>query len=208
MKRNQYICLTLGAACLALLPLNATAQGDFDPAKMQEAVEKYGTPGPEHKILRASVGTWKADGLYWTAPGTEPMKSTGQSKCRMLLKGRYLQERFTSESPEMGKFEGLGTLGYDRLEKEFVHTWMDTMSTGIMVSRGKLSEDGATLEMRGQYKCPMTMQMVSHRFVSHLKDPDKHKLEMFVKYPDQPEYKVMEITYTRAEAPAKPGKEG
>ncbi|MEO1842735.1 MAG: DUF1579 family protein [Akkermansiaceae bacterium] len=71
-----------GAACLALLPLTASAQDDFDPAKMEEIMKKYGTPGKEHKVLRSWVGTWKTESTYWMMPGAPPMKSSGEATFR------------------------------------------------------------------------------------------------------------------------------
>lgn len=206
MKLTYLTRILSGAACLALLPVTVAAQDELDPAKMAEVMAKYGSPGPEHKLLRSWVGTWKVESKYWMAPDGKPMTSSGESKCRMLLKGRYLSEHFSAESPEMGKLEGWGTMAYDRLEQEFVQTWIDSMSTGMMVSRGKLSGDGSTIEMHNEQKCPMTMQMLKHRFVSHIKDPKRHKLEMFVTYPGKPEFKSMEIIYTKVEGAAKRGK--
>ena len=45
MKSIHYAKTLTGAACLALLPLTASAQDDFDPAKMEEIMKKYGNPG-------------------------------------------------------------------------------------------------------------------------------------------------------------------
>ena len=75
-----------------------------------------------------------------------------------------------------------------------------------MISREKASEDGSTIELRSEQKCPMTMHMLKHRIVSHIKDPKQHKLEMFVTYPGKEEYKIMEIIYTKTEGSTKKGK--
>ncbi len=186
-----------GAACLALLPLIAPAQEDFDPARMEEVVRKYGTPGKEHKILASWVGTWKTENTYWMTPEAPPMKSIGQSRCRMLMKGRYLSELFSSESPEFGKFEGRATVAYDRLNKEYIHTWIDTMNTGMMISRGKASEGGKSVEFKTVHKDSLTMQELKIRMVSHIGDPRERKLEMFLTYPGKEEFKHMQIVYTK-----------
>ena len=146
MKSIHYAKTLTGAACLALLPLTASAQDDFDPAKMEEIMKKYLTPGKEHKVLRSWVGTRKTESNYWMMPGAPPMKSSGEATFRMLLKGRYVTERFTTKSPDFGDFQGQGTVAYDRLAKEYIHTWIDTMGTGIMISRGQASEDGTKIE--------------------------------------------------------------
>ena len=124
------------SACLALLPLASPAQDGPDPALMAEAMEKYMTPGPEHKLFKSMVGTWKAKNSYWMQPGAPPMKSTAEVKFRLAMEGRYLLETYKSEDMMSGPFQGQGTLAYDRVKKEYVQTWIDSMGTGIMISRG------------------------------------------------------------------------
>jgi hypothetical protein len=102
--------LTEAAACLTLFSLTASAQEDFDPAKMEELKKKYWSPGKEHKVLRSWAGTWKTKNSFWGQPGAPPMTSEGESKFRMLFKGRYLSEPFSAKSEEMGEFKGQGTL--------------------------------------------------------------------------------------------------
>ena len=89
------------------------------------------------------------------------MTSTGTETVRLDLGGRYLASTFKSKSDQFGPFQGRAILAYDRLEKEFVQTWIDTMGTGIMVSKGKLLDDGKTLELVSKIMDPMTMQRVS-----------------------------------------------
>ena len=88
MKMNHYAPTLAGAACLALLPLTTTAQDEFDPAKMAEVIEKYGSPGPEHKLLRSWTGTWKTESTYWIMPGAGPIASIPphrpQKRSRMI----------------------------------------------------------------------------------------------------------------------------
>lgn len=197
MKKNrllQCFCATTG---LVLLPLSSSAQEDLDPAKMEEIMGKYANPGPQHKALRSWAGVWKAETSYWLQPGGEPMRTKGESTVRLLLKGRFLREQYTSEIPGMGPFLGQGTLAYDRVAKEYVHTWMDNMATSIMISRGKPSKDGKTIEVEAIHKNYMTMQDIKYRTVYHPSDGKTRKMEMFSTPPGQKEYKHMEIIYTK-----------
>jgi hypothetical protein len=189
------------SACLAVLPAAAAAPEDAEAAKMEEAMNKYGNPGKEHMALRKMAGTWKAESKYWMAPDTPPMSSTGRSKIRMLMKGRYVSEQFSAESPEFGSFQGQGTLAYDRLAKEYIHTWIDTMGTGIMISRGQASEDGKTIVLNAPYKDPVTMQDLNYRIVFHTGEEESRRMEMFVTYPGKEEFRTMEVTYTKVAEP-------
>src|SRR5512134_1078333 len=80
----------------------AMAQEKVAPAKeqpapdpqmqaMMAAFEKFGTPGPEHKILLDGVGTWDVASKMWMDPAAPPMESKGKSVQRAILGGRYVQ---------------------------------------------------------------------------------------------------------------------
>ena len=196
MNTIHHVPVLAATACLALTPTLAPAE-EFDPAKMDEVMKKYVNPGKQNKAFKSWVGVWKAESTYWMQPGAPPMKSSGEAKFRMAMKGRYLVENFKTESPEMGVFMGQGTFAYDRVAKEYIHTWIDTMGTGVMISRGSASEDGNTLTLHATYQNPMIMQDVKYRLVSHSGDPKKRKLEMFATYPGKEEFKTMEINYTK-----------
>lgn len=206
MKASHLAKSLVGAtALLTLFVPSASAQEDFDPAKMEEVMKKYGVPAKQHKALRSWVGTWKTESSYWMAPGGPAMKSSGEAKFRMLLKGRYLSEQFSTNSKDFGEFKGQGTVAYDRLAKEYILTWIDTMGTGMMISRGQASDDGSKIEYKTTWKDPLTMQDIKYRLVSHLGDPKTRKLEMFAAYPGKDEYKHMEIIYTKVSGAAKKG---
>lgn len=204
MKNTHIAQCLAGAASLVFLSFTASAQ-EFDPAKMEEAMKKYGVPGEEHKVLKSWTGTWKATSTYWMLPGASPMTSTGQAKCRLILGGRFLSEQFSAKSEEFGKFQGQGTIGYDRLAKEYALTWIDTMGTGMMIGRGKGSENGDFIEIKADYKDPISMQDHKYRLVYQAGDGKSRKLEMYLTAPGQEEFKSMEVIYTKA-AGAKPDK--
>lgn len=188
---------TLTIACLGLFPLAASAQDDPDEVDPQALLKKYGSPGKEHKVLKSWVGKWETANTFWMAAGAPPIKSSGEANFRLIMGGRYLTEQFKSESEEMGKFSGQGTFGFDRVSKEFIHSWIDSMSTGMMVSRGKLSEDGKTIVMETTQTDIFTMQKMKLRIVNHIGEKDRRKMEMFATYPDKEPFKNMEIIYER-----------
>lgn len=211
---------TITISCLYLFPLTASAQDDTaaatDPGKDAQALmKKYGNPGKEHKLLKSWVGKWATANTFWMAPGAPPMKTSGESSFRLILGGRFLSEQFKSESEEMGKFTGHGTFGYDLVSKEYVHSWIDSMNTGMMISRGKMSEDGKTIVMETTQTDIFTMQKIKLRIVNHLGEKDRRKMEMFATYPGKEPFKNMEIIYERVakkkkvkkpKAPKKPKK--
>ena len=111
---------------------------------MTKAMMAAATPGEAHKSMQNMVGTWDVTiKSYWDPPG--PTESKGTSTMVSLLDGRYIQE--TIGSTFMGTpFRGIGHFGYDNVMKKYVGTWMDNMSTGIMMSWVTSPDGGNTIE--------------------------------------------------------------
>lgn len=188
------------AAALLLLCTTAYAQHDhgtkkpqMDPA-MMEAMMKAGTPGEAHKKIDAFSGQWNGKVTFWTVPGADPMTMEGTAESRWILDGRYLEQRF--KGTFMGApFEGLGYTGYDNVKNRYWSTWIDNMSTGIMMSTG--SADGATWTFSGTMPDPMTGKEMPSDSKITVQDADHHVMEMWGPGPDGKMYKNMEIAYSR-----------
>lgn len=164
-------------------------------AAMMEAMMKAGTPGDPHKKLDAFVGTWTTKITFWPAPGAPPMSSEGTSENRWLMGGRYLEQRYKGDM--MGApFEGVGITGYDNVKKHYWGTWMDNMSTAMMMSTGWMP-DGKTFLFSGSMADPMTGKDARMEERITINSNDHHVLEMWGPAPDGSMYKTMEIDYKR-----------
>ena len=69
------------------------------------------------------------------------------------------------------------------------------MVTTVAIARGQ--RDGDTLEMHGEYLDPMSGQTMKTRYVTRVVDKDHHTFEYFMTMPGAPEFKSMEIHYSR-----------
>ena len=166
----------------------------MDP-KMMEAMMAAGTPGAAHKVLDGMVGTWNTKMTFWFAPGADPMGGEGISESKWVMGGRYIEQRFTGTMMGM-PFEGLGYTGYDNVKKQYWGTWMDNMSTGMMMSTGSMGADG-TMTFHATYPDPMTGKDVKYEEKIKVVDADHTIFEMWAPGPDGKMYKQMEIHYTR-----------
>jgi hypothetical protein len=175
-------------------PTPASATKD-DPA-MQKMIEA-GTPGPEHRVLDGMIGNWKADVKHWMTPEGEPETSTGTSTSKWILDDHYVESTFEGDMMGM-PFEGRGVSGYDNLDKKYFSTWIDSMSTGHMLTKGSYDPGTKTFTYSGQCHDPMSGKLVTMRSVVKLTDADHHTMEMYAPGPDGNEFKNMEIHYTRA----------
>lgn len=193
----------LWAACATLCVTTAIADdGKQDPPQLtaeqqaeMEAYAKAGTPGAPHAALAAAVGSYDLKLKSWYEPGGEPTEETGTATRQMILGGRVLVE--SMDATVMGApFIGHGMSGYDNVVDEFWSTWMDNMSTGVMVSKGTCNAMGAC-EFRGGWNDPIKKGPVKARMTSRWTGPTTQVFEMYGPARDGKEMKMMEIVYTK-----------
>ncbi len=161
-----------------------------------EAMMKAVSPSEGHKKLAAFVGTWDAKvKMYPMQPGAPVQESTGVSESKWVLGGRWVQETFNGTFMGM-PFSGIGYTGYDNIKKQYVGTWMDTMSTSVMTSAGGPTSD-KTYEFKSSMDDPMSGKSMPVTSKMTVIDDNKHVMEMWAPAPDGKMFKMMEITYTR-----------
>lgn len=188
------------AAALLVVCTSALAQHDHGRQEppldraMMEAMMRAGTPGEPHKKLDVFAGNWNATVRSWVAPGTEPVVMEGTSTTRWVMGGRYLEQRFTGTFFGM-PYEGLGYTGYDNVKKQYWSTWMDNMSTSMMMSTGNV--DGATWSFTGSMTDPMTGKDGPAETKVVVRDGERHTMEMWAPGPDGKMFRMMEIAYSR-----------
>ena len=129
-----------------------------------EAYMKAGAPGEAHKALAQAVGTYDCKVKSWHAPGAPPTEDSGTATRKMALDGRVLIEDFSTSMMGM-PFKGQGMHGYDNVTGKHWSTWVDSMSTGVMLSEGTCDAQGACT-FTGTYndaikKAPATLRMTS-----------------------------------------------
>lgn len=142
MQRSRLFVPTfLGSALLAGCASLSGAPAQPSMEEMQQRQIEYMTPGAGHQVLNDRVGQWKMEVRYWLPGVPDPMVSLGTSSMQWIMDGRYIEDH-TQASTDQGPFEGRGFVGFDNLTKEYVSTWIDSMSTAVMISRGTF--DAAT----------------------------------------------------------------
>jgi hypothetical protein len=188
-------------AIAAVLSLPALAQQQKPPemtpeqkAEM-EAYMKAGTPGEPHKTLAATAGTYTLQVKSWHEPGGPPMEETGTATRTVALDGRVLIEDMKGTMMGMS-FSGHGMTGYDNVTGKYWNTWIDSMSTGLMVSEGTCDAQKACT-FTGSWNDPIKKAPVKARMTTRWTSPTTEIFEMYGPGKDGKEMKMMEITYTR-----------
>jgi hypothetical protein len=207
-KTMMMICAP--AALLLAATLSAQEMKKAEPKKAPAAKKADASaqpampmvkPGPEHDLLKKDVGTWDAtvENLMPT-PGAPTSTSKGV-ETNKLIGGLWLVTDFKSQM--MGQpFEGHGTTGYDTNKKKYVGTWVDSMSTGLMV--GESTYDPATKTVTGYMEgTDPTGKPAKMKMVTEFKDDNTRVFTMYMPGPDGKEAPGMRITYKRRAAAAK-----
>jgi Protein of unknown function (DUF1579) len=181
----------LATALFVLSTFTVAAQ---DAAHM-EAMMKAGTPGDAQKKLDVFAGTFNVKMTMWMAPGAPPASGEGTSESKWVMGGRYLEQRFKGNVMGM-PFEGVGYTGFDNVKKQYWGSWMDSMSTAMMVSSGWMP-DGKTWLFSGSMADPMTGKDTRVEERITVQSADQHTMEMYGPAPDGTMFRMMELVSTR-----------
>ncbi len=192
------VCLAAAAVLLSSVAIFAQEQPKMSAEEkaQMDAMMKAGTPGDAHKKLSNMVGTWDATvKMYPMQPGAPVQQSTGVAENKWVLGGRFVQETFNGNFMGM-PFSGIGYTGYDNIKKQYIGTWMDNMSTSVMMSAGGPVGE-KTYEFSSTMDDPMSGKAMPVKEKMTVIDDDHHVMEMWAPAPDGKMVKMMEITYTR-----------
>jgi len=160
-----------------------------------EAMMKAATPGEQHKRLEALTGSWDVSVKMWLDPSKEPGESKGTSESKLIMGGRFFEEKVTGNFGGE-TFHGLGITGYDNLKKKYTFAWIDNMGTGISTASGSYDTDKKTFTYHGEEIDPVEGKKVKTKTVLHLIDKDKYETDMYKLVGDK-EMKVMHLDYNR-----------
>lgn len=164
-----------------------------------EACMIAGTPGKEHEQLAKShAGEWKGKTTLWMTSESEPIHSECTYTVTPIMDGRYLMGKMEGEFPGMGPYSGAGVIGFDNLKQQYVASWIDNHSTGILNGVGELSSDGRKLTWEYKHICPVTKKPTVMREVETITGPNSKTMEMYGTDPKAgKEYKMMHVEFTR-----------
>ncbi len=186
----------IAAALLFVAPaaLRSQEKGAHDAGL--EAVLAAARPGAGHARLKPLEGSFDVEMKAFAAPGVPPTITSARAEKKLILGGRFLEETFSGEIMGM-PIEGRGFLGYDNEKSRYVHSWMDTFSSGIQVAEGTFDPDGRVFTLEADRKEVMTGAVRRMREVTRIVDADTHVFEMFVVAPDGSAFRTFELTHTR-----------
>jgi Protein of unknown function (DUF1579) len=174
------------AAPVATMPDSATAAKNM---------MEYGTPTDVHKMMAKWDGNWDGEVKFWMDPAAPPSVMNVKTVNKMVMNGLYQQATSTGSFSGM-PFNGVSMLGYDNHRKVFTTTWVDNMSSGMMILEGTWDDATKSINLKGKMTDPMTRQQMDIREVMKIVDDNTQVMEQYLTH-DGKESKSMEINFKR-----------
>jgi hypothetical protein len=180
-------------ALLVWIPASPAVSREDVEEEGEESLEALTVPGEPHELLDGTVGEWTLTIRVWSAPGAEPVESTGSATGRWILGDRFVETRFEGEV--MGRpFEALKIEGFENVSEEYVSTWRDNLGTYTMIFRGRCGTTCEIRTMTAEFRDPITAKKLKIKGVTTLTDEEGgYTYESFVIAPDGQEFKNMEL---------------
>ncbi len=171
---------------------------DALPKNVVDEVTRYTTPGSQHRELAALAGKWTARTRVWENPDAKPVEFSGDAEYKTILGGRFLEldSRATLNGKES---HGIGIFGYDAFKEKYSYYYIHDAETQALVGLGDRDSTGTAITFAVAMDMPLTGERAKPiRAVLRRVSDDRHVFEMYERYIDDREWKVLEITYDRA----------
>ena len=152
-------------------------------------------PGPELDVFKAEVGTWDVEITVFVDP-EHPETSKGKETNRMLG-GFWLLTNFEGKMMGMD-FKGHGMYGYDTEKKQYVGTWVDSVSSKKMEMVGTHDAASRTMTYEGMASGP-DGKATKHVLKTQYTDDGGRVMTMHMQA-DEAMIKIFEMNYTKAAA--------
>ncbi len=175
----------------------APEMGEMSPEMMAKWMQSM-TPGEHHAHLAPFVGSWKYTNKWRMAPDAPWSETGGVAKVHAIMDGRYIVQNIDGDEFMGMKFKGMGVTGYDNMRQKYVSTWMDNMSTTILMTEGTCDNSGKVITFTGKMDdCMTDRKDVAIKEVLTVINNDKHTFAWWFQAPSGEMYLSMEIVYTR-----------
>lgn len=146
-------------------------------------------PGPEYDVLKHDVGTWDVEIKTPQGPATK-----GKETNRMLG-GFWMLTDFQGKLMGLD-FKGHGVYGYDADKKQYVGTWIDSLSSAKMDMVGEYDEAHQTMTYEGMAP-GVDGKLAKHVMATKYHDDGSRVMTMHVKAGDKM-MKMFEMKLTKA----------
>jgi hypothetical protein len=151
-------------------------------------------PGPEHARLTAMAGTWDVEMTFRFRPDGPGVPAKATSTIRPLLGGLFIEE--TIEGALNGTpFTTMAWTGYNTSTRQYEATRIATTNTARIAEAGTYDEQAKQFELKADYS--LAGDTWHQRTVIQQPSPDAMTAMSYLSFGAVPEWKAVEITYSR-----------
>jgi|SRR5271165_3618610 len=149
---------------------------------------------PEHARLTAMCGTWDVELTFVFQPGGASVTTKGTSTIRPLFDGLFVEEKI--EGTLNGTpFTTLSWTGFNTSTHQYEATRIATTNTIRIAETGTYDEKTKQFELKAEY--PMAGDSWRQRTIIQPMLPDAMLVASYLSFGKAPEWKGVEIKYTR-----------
>jgi hypothetical protein len=152
------------------------------------------TPDADHARLTAMVGTWDVAMTFWFQPGGPGVATKGTSTIQSLLNGLFIEEKIEG-TLNGAPFTTLAWTGFNTVTHQYEATRIATTNTMRIAETGAYDEQTRQFELKADY--PLAGDTWHQRTVIQQVSPDSMIAASFLSFGKVPEWKAVEIKYTR-----------
>jgi len=148
--------------------------------------------------MAKQAGTWVCDSVkQWMDPSQPPSTAKATDVVTMGMNGLYQMTDFSSTM--MGQpMQGHGIMGFDKMKKKYVLSWIDNMGSGIVRMEGSYDATTKVLNMMGKQSDPSSKTETDIRQQLTFHDDGRYTMAMYGTGHDGKEkQKFMEGTFKR-----------
>jgi hypothetical protein len=163
--------------------------------RAEETAPRQAKPQKEHEWLKQLEGEWNSDTEIFMGPNTPSVKTKGTESVRLL--GGFWALCENKGEAAGTPYTGILTLGYDVEKKEYVSTWIDSLTTKMWQYKTTLDAAGKVMTFETEGPNPMQPgKMMKMKETLELKDKDT-KIFTSTMEMDGKWITVLTVTYTR-----------
>ena len=153
---------------------------------------------PEHARLTAMCGVWDVEMTFWFQPGSAGITTKGTSTIRTLFDGLFVEEKIEGTLKGV-PFTTLAWTGFNTTTHQYEATRIASTNTIRIAETGSYDEKNKQFELKGDY--PFAGDTWRQRTVIQPTSSDAMLVASYLSFGKVPEWKGVEIKYTRRSSP-------
>jgi hypothetical protein len=153
---------------------------------------------PEHDRLAAMCGSWNVEMTFRLRPDGPPISTKGTSTIRSLLGGLFIEETIQG-SLNGTPFTTLAWTGFNTSTHQYEATRIATTNSARIAEAGTYDETTKQFDLKADY--PLAGETWHQRTVIQQPSADSMTAVSYLSFGSVPEWKAVEITYSRQRDP-------